>query len=80
MRSDKNLFGVVNCVYYNRKPQGDLTLFFTIKQRDVALSKLRQEAISNGLSRDSAMSGIYPLEPRTVQYFRAKGHVIPQQD
>lgn len=54
-------FGITNCAFYNRRPEGDTTWFLTELERNAALVALRDRAVANGLNEGSSRAGIYPV-------------------
>lgn len=61
---NKIVFGIVNCAFFNRNPQGDETWYATRELRNAAIAKMRESAIARGLSASAAQAGIYPVKKR----------------
>ena len=62
------LYGICNCVYFNNRPEGDITWYRSRRLRQAHLSIIREDAIDRGLSPDSAKGGIYPVRRHVGSY------------
>lgn len=58
------VYGFRNCRFRNFRPTGDDSWFISKGARNLALKRLRAEAVAAGLSASAAQAGIYAVVSR----------------